>query len=324
MFLTDENFNLVYKELSENDLDTARHFIETTRHLQEIHHLFLIFKKDIDNLQKEYALMNNGDVFSGQNPAENEDDYIAINAYTISIISAGRTLVESMECYINNNTSIDDNAKQRYLDFYHKTYDSSFAYRLLIRLRDYSQHGHLPVSSMRNNYYFDLIQIIDKPHYNHNKTFENQMKNIIDEILTKYHDTPTIALTETLAEFVVKLFSIYKMFWHQTENELNETYNRFQNVISAYPDNIITQRDCFTGLFVYDIVGSNAHVVNPEDNAQEAFTKFKNEAEVLYNEYNEAYKEVLSGNLYISYSENQLVVGTGTELAKDINECELS
>lgn len=267
MFLTDESLNLVYKELSENDLKIAKHFIEVTRHLQEIHHLFLIFKKDIDNLQKEYVLMNNGDVFSGQNPAENEDDYIAINAYTIRIISAGQTLVESMECYINNNTNIDDTAKQRYLDFYHKTYDLSFAYRLLIRLRDYSQHGHLPVSSLGNNYYFDLIQIVDKPHYNHNKTFENQMKNIID--------------------------------------------------------NIITQRNCFTGLFVYDIVGSNAHVVNPEDNAQEAFTKVKNEAEVLYNEYTEAYKEVLSGNLYISYLDDQIVV-MGTEFVREINDCELS
>lgn len=324
MFLTDETFNLVCEELSENDLKIARHYVEVTRHLQETHHLFLIFKNDIDNLQKEYVLENTGNVFCGQNPAENEDDYIAINAYTISIISAGRTLVESMECYIKNNTNIDDTAKQRYLDFYHKTYDSSFAYRLLIRLRDYSQHGHLPVSSMRNNYYFDLIQIVDKPHYNHNKTFENQMKNIIDEILTKYHDTPTIALTETLAEFVVKLLSIYKMFWYQTEDELNEAYNMFQNVISDYSDNIITQEDCSSGLFVYDIVGSNAHVVNSEDNVHEAFIKFKNEAEALYNEYNEAYKEVLSGNLYISYSENQLVVGTGTEFAKDIIECELS
>lgn len=324
MFLTDETFNLVCEELSENDLKIARHYVEITRHLQETHHLFLIFKNDIDNLQKEYVLENTGNVFCGQNPAENEDDYIAINAYTISIISAGRTLVESMECYIKNNTNIDDTAKQRYLDFYHKTYDSSFAYRLLIRLRDYSQHGHLPVSSMRNNYYFDLIQIVDKPHYNHNKTFENQMKNIIDEILTKYHDTPTIALTETLAEFVVKLLSIYKMFWYQTEDELNEAYNMFQNVISDYSDNIITQEDCLSGLFVYDIVGSNAHVVNSEDNVHEAFIKFKNEAEALYNEYNEAYKEVLSGNLYISYSEKQLVVGTGTEFAKDIIEYELS
>lgn len=142
MFLTDDGFNLVYEELAEEDLKTARHFIETTRHMQEIHQLFQILKKDIDNLQNEYVLKNNGNVFREQNPANSEADYISVNSHIINIISAGRTLVESMECYIENNSDVGD-VKQKYLDFYHNTYDSSFAYRLLIRLRDYSQHGHL-------------------------------------------------------------------------------------------------------------------------------------------------------------------------------------
>lgn len=53
MFLTDDGFNFVCEKLAEEDLKTASHFIEITRHLQEIHQLFLIFKNDIDNLQKE-------------------------------------------------------------------------------------------------------------------------------------------------------------------------------------------------------------------------------------------------------------------------------
>ena len=48
MFLTDEGFSLTYEELLENDLEVARHFIEVTRHLQEIHYLFLIFINNID------------------------------------------------------------------------------------------------------------------------------------------------------------------------------------------------------------------------------------------------------------------------------------
>ena len=118
MFLTDEGFSLTYKELLENDLEVARHFIEVTRHLQEIHYLFLIFINNIDNLQKEYVLMNNGDVFYRDRAANDERDYISINSYIINIISAGRTLVESMECYINSNSNIDNEAKNKYLDFY--------------------------------------------------------------------------------------------------------------------------------------------------------------------------------------------------------------
>lgn len=310
-FLTDERFTLVCKELSENDLQIARHFIESSRHLQEIRQLLLIFKNDIDNLQKEYVFMNTGNVFCGKAPAMHENDFIAINAYTINLISAGRTLVESMECYIDNNPNVDDDAKQRYLEFYHQTYDSSFAYRFLIRLRDYSQHGHLPVSSEGNNYYFDLIQITDKPHYNHNKALKKQMKNIIDEILTKYHDTPTIAFTETLAEFVAKLLSIYKMFWRQTESGFKASYDSFQSLVFEYPDNFIADEDGLSRFFVYDIIDGNAQVVDPNGNSQEMFIQFKNEAEELCDAYEAAYKELLDGNLYVRYSGEQIVVESG-------------
>lgn len=310
-FLTKEGFSLVFEELSEKDLYISRHFMETIRHIQEIQQLFLIFKKDIDNLKKEYVLMNNGKVFSEHKPANKESDYISINAHIINIISAGRTLVESMECYINNNSHIGDK-KLKYLDFYHKVYDSSFAYRLLIRLRDYSQHGHLPVSSEKNNYYFDLMQIVNKPHYNHNKTLKIQMKSIIDEILIKYHDSPTIALTETVAEYVAKLFSIYKMFYYQTEEELTKTYFEFQSVVLRYPDNIINEQE---SLFVYDIVDGTAHVVDMKDNANKMVVRFKKEAEDTFDEYKEAYKNVLAGNLYVQYSDGKITIETGNNFA---------
>lgn len=320
IFLTDDGFILVCEELTEEDLKTARHFIEITRHMQEIHQLFLIFKKDIDDLQSEYVLKNNGNVFREQNPVNSGADYISVNSYIINIISAGRTLVESMECYIENNSDIGD-VKQKYLDFYHNTYDSSFAYRLLIRLRDYFQHGHLPVSSMGSNYFFDLIQIANKPHYNHNKKFETQMESVIDEILDKYHNTPTISLTETLAEYIIKLLSIYKLFWYQTEKELMEACTKFQTVVSCYPDNIIKEQEGLDGLFIYDVADGNAHVVDPNDKPDEMVMRFKKEADDNFNEYAEAYKEVFGANLYIKLSDEQIVVEPGLELAEKAIEC---
>lgn len=312
-FLIYEDSDIASRELSEGDLETARHYIEVTRHLQEIHHLFLIFKNNIDNLQKDYILKNGGNVFCENKPATGKDDYIAVNAHTINIISSGRTLVESMECYINCNSKIDTAAKKEYLDFYHQIYDSSFAYRLLIRLRDYSQHGHLPVSSEKNNYYFDLLQIANKPHYSHNKTFEKQIRGIIDDILTNYHNTPTIAFTETLAEFTAKLLSVYTVFWRQTEDELTEAYNNFQNMILNYPENVIADENSSSEFFVYDIADGNMHIVNPNDNPQEMFTEFKNEAKSLCDEYEKAHRDLVAGNLYISCCEKQITVQSGTD-----------
>lgn len=183
-------------------------------------------------------------------------------------------------------------------------------------MRDYAQHGHLPVSSEGNNYYFDLVQIVNKPHYNHNKTLEAEMKSIIDEIITVYKDTPTIALTESLAEFVVNLIAIYKQFLHCVRDELTEGYNQFQNIISAYPQNVLNTNGI--AFFVYDVEDGNAHIVNTADDPLEILRSFEEEAERLYNDYAQAYKTVMSGNLYVQCTDEELLIGPGEMLADNM------
>ena len=179
-FLDGEFDEVAFVSLSESELTVSRHHVEITRHLQEIHHLFLMLKYDIESLQKEYTLDVSGKVFRGGKPAKREEDFIAVNAHVINIISAGRTLTEAMECYINTNERIEPEAKNRYKSFCSNTYDKSFSYRLLIRLRDFSQHGHLPVCKTHNNYCFDLKQILEKPHFNHNEKLRRQMADILE------------------------------------------------------------------------------------------------------------------------------------------------
>ena len=108
-----------------------------------------------------------------------KNDYISINSYIINLISSGRTLADAMECYIKNVPSIGEPEREKFLEYLHNNYDASFAYRLLCNLRNYSQHGHLPVSSTENKYYFDLKQIVDKPHFNLNSGRTNEIKSII-------------------------------------------------------------------------------------------------------------------------------------------------
>ena len=60
-----------------------------------------------------------------------------------------------------------------------KIYDKKFSYRLLIRLRDFSRHGHLPVYiSEDNKCSFDLDQILYTPHFNLNKKIKEEMQRI--------------------------------------------------------------------------------------------------------------------------------------------------
>lgn len=288
--------DLAIVELAADDLESFKRHVEITRHLQEIHSLFSIFKFQIDILQKEYILKSDGSVFTNQNAADREEDYIAINAYSINIISAGKTLVQSMESFVKMDYfSPDDQLKKEYLEYYHKIYDHSFAYRLMIRLRDYAQHGHLPIDNEGNNYHINLDTILRKPHYNHNKTMAYEMKKIADEISDTYDDTPTFSLTRTLAEFVSKLSLLYERFWDIAENTLLKSQKRAQDIIKKYPENIINASETFPGFFIYDEEPEGwIHAVSCADDPEAMYHRFKNEARKTCDEYTAAWHELTS------------------------------
>lgn len=288
--------DLAIVELAADDLESFKRHVEITRHLQEIHSLFSIFKFQIDILQKEYILKSDGSVFTNQNAADREEDYIAINAYSINIISAGKTLVQSMESFFKMDYfSPDDQLKKEYLENYHKIYDHSFAYRLMIRLRDYAQHGHLPIDNEGNNYHINLDTILRKPHYNHNKTMAYEMKKIADEISDTYDDTPTFSLTRTLAEFVSKLSLLYERFWDIAENTLLKSQKRAQDIIKKYPENIINASETFPGFFIYDEEPEGwIHAVSCADDPEAMYHRFKNEARKTCDEYTAAWHELTS------------------------------
>lgn len=157
----DQMIELSAAELSPDEVELAKQHVEITRHLKEIQQLYLMFQYALDCIDSKYTLMSNGKVLKNNDPANTEADFIAINAMVNNLISAGRTLVESMECYVSENYPKDDSNRKEYMDFYHKTYDISFPYRFLIRMRDYSQHGHLPVNQDGEWYGFDLYQVLN-------------------------------------------------------------------------------------------------------------------------------------------------------------------
>lgn len=288
-------------KLGANDLEDFKRHVEITRHLQEIHSLFLIFKFQIDILQKEYTLRSDGRIFINQRVADHQEDYIAINAYTINIISAGKTLVQSMESFVDMDYfSPDNELKKEYLDYYHNIYDHSFAYRLMIRLRDYAQHGHLPIDNNGNDYHINLVTILKKPHYNHNKTIADEMKKIADEVGDVYDDIPTFSLTLTLAEFTSKLLSIYQRFWDIAENALLKSQKRAQNIIKRYPENIINASEEFSGFFIYDEEPEGwTHAVSCADDPGAMYAQFKNEARETSDEYMNAWHELTKGAVKI-------------------------
>lgn len=287
--------SISFENLAPHELKNIQNHVELTRHLQEIHSIYLMFQFNLDSFLNCYTLMNSGQVFRGGKPALLESDYISINAYVNNIISSGRTLTESMECYMKEHYSEGADARADYLNHYHSVYDNSFAYRLLIRLRDYSQHGHLPVTLEGDQYCINLYNVLNKPHFNHNPTIKGQIADAVNKIISIYRDTPTLSLTLTLAEFTAQLLSIYEKFWFCIQASLTASDIQFRKIVENHPENINSSNDDEPGFFVFELTKGMAHAVYLGDDTDKMFQDNYKEAVAAHRKYAKSWKFLCEG-----------------------------
>lgn len=300
IMLRGQNIKFSFAELNSVDVKLAREHVEITRHLQEIQQLYLMFQYAVDCIDGTYTLLRNGTVLKNNEIANSQADFIAINAMVNNLISAGRTLVESMDCYINENYPEGNSCRDEYFDFLHKTYDDSFAYRFLIRLRDYSQHGHLPVNEDAGWYGFDLYQVLNKPNFKQNGLIKQQLDNAVKECVDIYGDIPRLPLAMTLAEYTAQLLGIYHRFWAVVESAVIASENNFKALIANHPENVNIGKDASAPFFIYDICEDGlAHIVFVKDDAQKMLSIFKLEAKTVADQYMNSWHQLKFGTIML-------------------------
>lgn len=116
-----------------------------------------MLKFNIEQLEDKCTINSNDEIFSEK--TEKIVDSITINALTINIFSVGKNLIDYIESFCKVN--IPDKYKDLKENILSKRYDGVFSYRLGLFLRNYSQHGHLPVSVHVGKCCFDLNQTQD-------------------------------------------------------------------------------------------------------------------------------------------------------------------
>lgn len=294
-FFIDEELNVDFsgvQELSLDKLKCIEHYVEISRHLQEIHQLYQIVLFNLRIMRHNYLWISNGEILYGEMPAKGDEHFIAVNSMIINLVGSARTLTESMDCYIKENYDSESSNAQSYRNFSSSIYDSSFAYRFLIRLRDFSQHGHPPVSQNDANYAFDLRQILEMPHFAHNKLIKEQISAAVTEIMEGFSGSPRLSVTMTVAEFTVGLWQVYDYFLTCVEAHLRESFVQTQEIMAQYPDNIILKTDDFSGLFVYAIKDGHAHVFTVGEDTMEMLRKFQLEAKGTLEDFQEDWEQL--------------------------------
>lgn len=213
----------------------------------------------------------------------------------INLIGSARTLTESMDCYVDEIFESESTDVEAFHGFTHSIYDGCFAYRFLIRLRDFSQHGHPPVSQKDMNYFFDLRQILEMPHFTHNKQIKEQLSASVAEIMDAYHGYPHLGITMTVAEFTVGLWNVYHYFLSCVKTHLQKSFTQAQTIIERYPKNIVLKKDEFSGLFVYSVNDKHANVITVGENTIEMLEQFQLEAKRTLEIFQENWDELKKG-----------------------------
>lgn len=284
--------NIKIPELDDKEFNIIQEYIEFTRHIQEIDQLFHIFKVNLDNLLINYELINDDTFFRKTNVFKENDDRIILNAFVINYISSAKTLIESIDNFFYEKLG-EEKYNTYKIDCINKIYDEKFSYRLLIRLRDFSQHGHLPVYiSIDNKCSFDLEQILNTPHFKHNKKIEEEMKSIVSKIKKDFGDNPRIMFTRSIAEFEICILEIYNYFIVESIDKLTDLRKKFDDLIYRRSDIIYKSKDSLNGFILYTIIDENVHCVDPKQNPMKMMEKIRDEVKKELDNVKREFEEI--------------------------------
>jgi len=223
-------------------------------------------------------------------------DSIAINALTINILSAGKTFAEAINVLIDTvfNTFIcPEGFTKKWLS---DIYDNNFHYRFMLRLRDYSQHGYLPVSVNDGKFGFDLFQITQAPHFKHNSKFKKELEAHMDKIEI-HSDYPRISYPYILTGYVLCITEIYHDSLYKLKKPWRESVKRIMKLSNMHPNNVFTTKGNLPNLLSFILKDGFTHTIELEQRLVGSLNDRINEAiDYLY----EAKREVKHWNILIT------------------------
>lgn len=238
---------------SANELSLLTSYVELTRHLKEIYQWYEIINYNLDMIKELYP----------------DGNITALNSHTISLLSAGKNAIDSIELCIANSFKDGDTRKTSFAtDYTTKEYDNNFSYRFLSRLRNFTQHGHIPVSHPFGEApCFDITQIYDTPHYSFNKTLQKEAMQLVADVAEKCNDSLTLSYRDTVCSYSCSLYKIINAFFENIKQALNEKYDGCINAVSLSPEIIHhNNHPEFDGFIFYQIENeTELHCFNIND-----------------------------------------------------------
>ena len=274
-------------DLTEGERKQFENFVALTRDVQEAHQLFEVFYFNLLNMRNVYEFKTSGKVIKKGCFPKYNNEFIAVNSLVISLISSAKVLTEFLRQIadkpLNYGKTKEGKCKDEYNTYVSEIYDSCFSYRLLINLRNYVQHGYLPVSHQKGYYRFDIEQILDTPHFEINAQLKKDLDFFIVKMSEIKEESGKLSLVYTLAEFTVNVVDIYKQFLVYIEQSVSLSYDEIKKIIKDKPHIVCDYNEPFRGYVFYSIDDmGRCHTVNPNNNPIDMLDSYKERTSSIY------------------------------------------
>lgn len=209
-----------------------RTFIEEERHFQEITQLYQMMLFDLEQIFLNFKLSFNDVVTLVQGE---EMSIVNLNALFRNSISAARSLIDSLDVYDRVYVSEEGYFKSNYIS---RAYDEHFEYRLVDYLRNYYQHGHVPVSFDGLRIYFQMSEILDVSHMKINEKLKQQLNAIQDELMGYGAMDTRVAVVPTLYKYFLLIHTLVYEFFNYLYHHRQERFEQVKNILSFHPEYI--------------------------------------------------------------------------------------
>lgn len=253
--------------------DALRKYVAFGEELQCLEQLFEVFAYNLEQLDSYCTMYYDDQIMRKRDrkPAT----FIEINAHFINVISSGRTLMEATEKILGVLAG-EDRKKAFTENCIRKKYDEVFAYRFFYFLRNYAQHGYLPVSRKADGKFcFDLAQILHTEHFHLKASMQKDMEGICGEIEENFNSEPYIAFTVTLDAYALTVVEIYFQFLKEIESDVHGIYHLQLKIINEYPELGMENHQGWENMILYDVEDTMIHLYNRKESLWNAFLEYK-------------------------------------------------
>jgi len=276
--------------LTEDERSLINNYVLLTGNVVEANQLFDCFYFTLQNLRTCLTLNSNDIIIRTEHCPNYGTDFIAINSLVISFISSAKTLTEFLR--IISKKWLGDNTTNMFDIYCSEKYDNNYTYRLLINLRNYMQHGYLPVSLNSDRYCFDVHQILNASHFQVKSKLKADMENLIAKLDKPGDRIANLALTYSLAEFTVEIIDIFKYFLSCFKSVIHNSFSNLVKLIKDKPSILCDYHKDFNGYIFYSKENRELQAVDTNEDPNSMMTSIEKKVSNIYSEEKHNFDEM--------------------------------